>query len=55
MARPIQPRTPAQHLVQLSRMARSIEVDTARSTQRKKRILTLLAQLIAELQKDIAR
>lgn len=53
MARPVKTRSPAQHLIALSRMARSIEIDDTRTPQRRKRILTLLAQLIAELQKDI--
>lgn len=36
-------------------MARSIEVDSSRTTHRKIRVLSLLAQLISELQKDMPR
>jgi hypothetical protein len=41
------------HLIALSRLARSLEVDATIRTPRKKRLLALTTQLMAELQKEI--
>jgi hypothetical protein len=41
------------HLIVLSRMARSLEVDDAIAQPRKRRLLSLVTQLMAALQKEI--
>ena len=54
MARPVKARRPTQHLITLSRLARSIEVDERIPIRRRKRLLQLLAQAMGELQKELA-
>lgn len=54
LARPVEPRSPSEHLVILSRMSRSFELDSKLSPRRRKRLLNLVAQLMAELQKELS-
>lgn len=53
VARPVRPKPPTVHLIVLSRMARSLEVDDRIVTRRRKRLLSLVTQLMAALQKEI--
>jgi hypothetical protein len=50
----VKSRRATQHLITLSRLARSIEIDERIPLRRRKRLLQLLAQAIGELQKEIA-
>lgn len=43
----------SEHVITVTRMTRSIEVDESLSTRRKTRLLELLVQLTSELQKEI--
>lgn len=53
LSRPVQPRPMSEHVITVTRMTRSIEVDESLSTRRKTRLLELLVQLTSELQKEI--
>jgi hypothetical protein len=53
LSRPVKPRSASEHLVTLSRMSRSFEVDLSITKRRRTRLLQLAAQLMAELQKDL--
>lgn len=54
LARPVKKRRPTQHLITLSRLTRSVEIDESLNPRRRRRLLQLLAQAIGELQKEIA-
>lgn len=55
MARPIKPKTPAEHLLTLSNLLRSVEVDETLSTRRRRNLAELAGALMAEFQKELTQ
>lgn len=53
MARPIQPKTPAEHLTTLSQLLRSVEVDESLSARRRSNLARLVGDVMAEFQKEL--
>lgn len=53
MSRPVEPKEPSMQMTVLLRMRRQVEMDERIPSRRKKRIQTLLNDLLGEFQKEL--